>query len=68
LAASWIAPQGIAPKPASTRMTTAYAILRMRGVPLGKRDYEGRLHTTPTQDSMTGLASASAPSSQACHR
>ncbi len=49
-------------------MTTAYAILRMRGVPLGKRDYEGRLHTTPTQDSMTGLASASAPSSQACHR
>lgn len=25
---------------------TAYDILRMRGVPLGKRDYEGRLRTT----------------------
>ena len=24
---------------------TAYDILRMRGVPLGKRDYEGRLRT-----------------------
>jgi hypothetical protein len=24
---------------------TAYAILRSRGVPLGKRDYEGRLRT-----------------------
>jgi hypothetical protein len=26
---------------------TAYDILRMRGVPLGKRDYEGRLRTRP---------------------
>jgi hypothetical protein len=26
---------------------TAYDILRSRGVPLGKRDYEGRLRTTP---------------------
>lgn len=26
---------------------TAYAILRTRGVPLGKRDYEGRLRTRP---------------------
>jgi hypothetical protein len=26
--------------------TTAYAILRMKGVPIGKRDYEGRLRTT----------------------
>ncbi len=24
---------------------TAYAILRTRGVPIGKRDYEGRLRT-----------------------
>jgi uncharacterized protein len=27
---------------------TAYDILRMRGVPIGKRDYEGRLRTRPT--------------------
>jgi hypothetical protein len=27
---------------------TAYNILRSRGVPLGKRDYEGRLRTRPT--------------------
>lgn len=27
---------------------TAYDILRSRGVPLGKRDYEGRLRTRPT--------------------
>ena len=27
---------------------TAYDILRTRGVPLGKRDYEGRLRTRPT--------------------
>lgn len=27
---------------------TAYAILRARGVPLGKRDYEGRLRTRPS--------------------
>ena len=26
---------------------TAYDILRTRGVPLGKRDYEGRLRTRP---------------------
>ena len=26
---------------------TAYDILRSRGVPLGKRDYEGRLRTKP---------------------
>ncbi len=26
---------------------TAYDILRSRGVPLGKRDYEGRLRTRP---------------------
>jgi len=26
--------------------TTAYAILRTNGVPIGKRDYEGRLRTT----------------------
>ena len=26
---------------------TAYDILRTRGVPLGKRDYEGRLRTKP---------------------
>ncbi len=26
---------------------TAYDILRMRGVPLGKRDYEGQLRTRP---------------------
>jgi hypothetical protein len=26
---------------------TAYNILRSRGVPLGKRDYEGRLRTRP---------------------
>jgi hypothetical protein len=26
---------------------TAYGILRSRGVPLGKRDYEGRLRTRP---------------------
>ena len=26
---------------------TAYDILRTRGVPLGKRDYEGRLRTSP---------------------
>ena len=28
---------------------TAYDILRSRGVPLGKRDYEGRLRTRPAQ-------------------
>ena len=28
---------------------TAYGILRMRGVPLGKRDYEGQLRTRPEQ-------------------
>jgi hypothetical protein len=28
-------------------VVTAYNILRTRGVPLGKRDYEGRLHTRP---------------------
>ncbi len=28
--------------------TTAYDILRMKGVPLGKRDYEGRLRTRST--------------------
>jgi hypothetical protein len=28
---------------------TAYDILRMRGVPLGKRDYEGQLRTRPDQ-------------------
>ena len=28
---------------------TAYDILRTRGVPLGKRDYEGRLRTRPAQ-------------------
>ncbi|MFS8120841.1 DUF1993 family protein [Rhizobium sp. BR 250] len=28
---------------------TAYDILRMRGVPLGKRDYEGQLRTRPAQ-------------------
>jgi hypothetical protein len=28
--------------------TTAYAILRTNGVPIGKRDYEGRLRTRPT--------------------
>ncbi len=28
---------------------TAYDILRSRGVPLGKRDYEGRLRTRPNQ-------------------
>lgn len=27
---------------------TAYDILRSRGVPIGKRDYEGRLRTRPT--------------------
>ncbi len=27
---------------------TAYDILRSRGVPLGKRDYEGRLRTSST--------------------
>jgi hypothetical protein len=27
---------------------TAYDILRTRGVPIGKRDYEGRLRTRPT--------------------
>jgi hypothetical protein len=26
-------------------VVTAYEILRMLGVPIGKRDYEGRLHT-----------------------
>ena len=26
-------------------VVTAYDILRMRGVPIGKRDYEGRLRT-----------------------
>jgi hypothetical protein len=26
---------------------TAYDILRTRGVPVGKRDYEGRLRTSP---------------------
>ena len=26
---------------------TAYDILRSRGVPIGKRDYEGRLRTRP---------------------
>jgi len=26
---------------------TAYDILRMRGVPLGKRDYEGQLRIRP---------------------
>jgi hypothetical protein len=29
-------------------VVTAYDILRSRGVPLGKRDYEGRLRTRPT--------------------
>jgi len=29
---------------------TAYDILRSRGVPLGKRDYEGRLRTRSSQD------------------
>jgi uncharacterized protein len=29
-------------------VVTAYDILRTRGVPLGKRDYEGRLQTRPT--------------------
>jgi hypothetical protein len=28
-------------------VVTAYDILRMRGVPIGKRDYEGRLRTRP---------------------
>ncbi len=28
---------------------TAYAILRMRGVPIGKRDYEGQLRTRSAQ-------------------
>ncbi|MDH7973318.1 DUF1993 domain-containing protein [Sphingomonas sp. AR_OL41] len=30
---------------------TAYDILRLGGVPLGKRDYEGRLRTTPVAHS-----------------
>jgi hypothetical protein len=28
---------------------TAYDILRTRGVPLGKRDYEGQLRTRPVK-------------------